>query len=237
MVVHPVPAGVVPRIMQRDVGERRSRWSGRTGQQAGGCRRALGTHLRLRIQGLRDRGVVGSSSTPTACTPSGARPMKVPAPQPGSRTRPAGEAEPSHRAPHLGGDHRVGVVGVDSGAARGRVLGVAEHLVELVTISLKLGPASRQTPATIPERPTRPHRASTRCSSAVAARCSACTRRNVRNASRFAVNRARAPDGARSSCEAGRKAGISVVIPVESAGSSPSAGRPVAPGSSRAPPA
>jgi hypothetical protein len=57
VVVHPVPAGVVPRIMQRDVGERHVP-DGQVEQvsRQAGVGEALGTHLRLRIQGLRDRG-------------------------------------------------------------------------------------------------------------------------------------------------------------------------------------
>lgn len=58
VVVHPVPAGVVPRIMQRDVGERHVPPMVRVEQvsRQAGVGEALGTHLRLRIQGLRDRG-------------------------------------------------------------------------------------------------------------------------------------------------------------------------------------
>jgi len=45
--------------------------------------------------------VVGSSFTLTACTPGGARPMNVPEPHPGSRTRPPSNSQPPH-ASHIG---------------------------------------------------------------------------------------------------------------------------------------
>ena len=84
-----VPARVVARVVQahvseRDVADRRSKCPS-------GRRVAANDSARIVACGYSARAtcaVDGSSSTPVSSAPSGASPMKIPAPQPGSSTRP-----------------------------------------------------------------------------------------------------------------------------------------------------
>ena len=79
--------------------------------------KALVADLRRRVERGAIPAVMGSTPTKTAET--GACPMNVPLPQPGSRNPAAAEPSVDERLPHHRRDRRIGVVGVeDRGFAR-----------------------------------------------------------------------------------------------------------------------
>jgi hypothetical protein len=127
-------AGVVAGIVQGDVREGHVADSQVEvpGRQLG-VGKGLGPDGGPGIEGLGVAAVVGSSSTPVISAASGANPMKVPTPDPGSRTVPPGEAQlldGGPHGPHVGG---VRVMGVDRSPAGRIVLDLAQEAAKMLT--------------------------------------------------------------------------------------------------------
>ena len=140
MVVHRVPARVVPRIVQGVPGEgdvAHRRVEDPTGHP--GVRERLRADRGVRIEGLGDRRGDRVQLHPGHLRPLRGQPDEGAGTGAGLQHPPALETQGSEGAPDLAGDRRVGVVGVDDRPARGRVLGLIQQLVQLRPVGLVLG--------------------------------------------------------------------------------------------------
>ena len=102
--------------------------------------------------------------------------------------------------PDLSGDRRVGVVRVDRRAPRGRVRVGVEQFAQLPRASAHSSRCSSNSSGTAPSAPARQHAPLASTGGALLALEPA---QHAAAPARFACTRARAPDGARSSCEPG----------------------------------
>ena len=224
VVVDAVPALVVPRSCSAALPNgtlpmaRSKRPSGSAGVGEG-----LAADLRVRVERRpRSAAVTGSSSTPVTWRAVGGEADEVPEPQPGSSTRPAGEAELPDAVPD--GLHQlgVGVVRVDRGPLRRRDSAVGQQAG--AARARAQANSSRSSSKISGTAPHPDQRARTACSSGVAGRSSRWMARSAASAARLARIRATLPEGARSSWLRGRnRAQLAALLPLRSARRSPPA--------------